>query len=47
MENGYRPENLENIFSFMFGLRLSADALTNIIKAQQAIIEAHKELGEL
>jgi hypothetical protein len=47
MEKGYRPENMENIYAFMFGMRTSADALTNLITNQKAIIEAHKDLKEL
>jgi len=47
VEKGYRPENMENIYAFMFGMRTSADALTNLIENQKAIITAHKDLKEL
>jgi hypothetical protein len=31
---GYQPESVENAVVFMAGIKLSADALSNLLKAQ-------------
>jgi hypothetical protein len=48
---GYQPESVENAVVFMAGIKLSADALTNLLKSQSetlqflnAVIPDFKEL---
>jgi hypothetical protein len=47
VEKGYRPENMENIYAFMFGMRTTADALSNLIESQKALLVASKDLDSL
>jgi hypothetical protein len=47
VEKGYRPENMENIYAFMFGMRTTADALGNLIESQKALLVASKDLDSL
>jgi len=47
IEKGYRPENMENIYAFMFGMRTTCDALSNLIESQKALLEASKDLDRL
>ena len=47
VEKGYRPENMENIYAFMFGMRTTADALSNLIERQKALLVASKDLDSL
>jgi hypothetical protein len=36
---GYRPDSTENAVVFMAGIKLSADALTNLLKAQSNTLQ--------
>ena len=36
---GYQPESVENAVVFMAGIKLSADALTNLLKAQSSSLQ--------
>jgi hypothetical protein len=36
---GYQPESTENAVVFMAGIKLSADALTNLLKAQSNTLQ--------
>jgi hypothetical protein len=36
---GYQPESVENAVVFMAGIKLSADALTNLLKAQSTTLQ--------
>jgi hypothetical protein len=36
---GYQPESVENAVVFMAGIKLSADALTNLLKAQSNTLQ--------